>query len=171
MPTATPIPVPFVLETSAFPPGQSIPLLYTCDGSNISPSLFWTAPPTGTQTLAIVVDDPDAPGTWDHWVVFNLPANLRELPEGQPGSAILPSGGIQGVNRFGTLGYKGPCPPNGPAHTYRFSLYAVNQSLPLSAGASKAQVLAAIEGHILAESLFTGTYQIASEEDGGGGDY
>ena len=109
-------------------------------------------------------------------MVVNLPAQLRELPEAQPGSALLPSGGVQGINSFGTLGYRGPCPPTGPPHTYRFFLYAVDQSLSLSAAASKTEVLAGLEGHILGSSLLTGTYQSTSEEeeddddrDGGGG--
>ena len=118
------------------------------------------------------MDDPDVPGTFDHWVVFNLPAELRELPEAQQGSVILPSGGVQGVNDFGTLGYRGPCPPSGPAHTYRFFLFAVNKSLDLSGGATKDQVLAAIEGNVLVESLFTETYQSGSTSSGpGGGGY
>ena len=115
------------------------------------------------------MDDLYAPETGDHWVVFNLPAELRELPEGQPGSALLPSGGVQGVNRSGTLGYKGPCPPAGPAHTYRFFLYAVDRSLLLFAGTSKEAVLAELEGHILAESFLTGSFQSGSKSDGGGG--
>ena len=164
-PTATP--VPFALETSAFSLGETIPDTYTCAGRDVSPGISWTAPPTGTQTLAIVIDDPDAPGTGDHWVVFNLPAQLRELTEGQPGSAVLPVGGVQGINRSGTIGYSGPCPPAGPPHTYRIVLYAVDQSLALSAGTSREEVLAALEGHILAERSLMGSYQTGAAEEGG----
>lgn len=115
------------------------------------------------------MDDPDFPGAWVHWVVFNLPAKLMELGEAQQGSVILPRGGVQGVNNFGTLGYRGPCPPLGPAHTYRFFFYAVDKSLDLSGGATKEQLLAAIEDHVLGESLFTGTYQRGRASNGGGG--
>ena len=127
----------------------------------MSPALSWTAPPPGTQTLAIIVDDQDTPGTFAHWVVFNLPTDLREIPENQPGS----------VSIFGTLGYRGPCPPSGPAHTYLFSLFAVDISLDLFAASLREQVLAALEGHILEESVFTGTYENPTVGGGGGGGY
>ena len=160
MPTPTPTPAPFVLSTTAFPSGGPIPARYTCEGTDLSPVLSWNTPPAGTQTFALVMDDPDAPGgTWDHWVVFNLPASVRELSESQPISPQLPNGGVQGRNTWGDIGYGGPCPPLGPAHTYRFNLYAVDGSLTLSAGASKQQLLSALTGRILAESLLTGTYQ------------
>ena len=113
----------------------------------------------------MVMDDPGYPGTWVHWVVLNLPAELRDLPEGQPASGLLPGGGIHGVNRFGTLGYRGPCPLDEPAHTYRFILYAVDRFLPLASATSKEEVLAALEGHILAESLLTGVYQRKFEDE------
>lgn len=136
----------------------------------MSPALSWTAPPPGTQTLAIIVDDQDTPGTFAHWVVFNLPPDLREIPENQPGSVSI-FGGVHGGNDFGTLGYRGPCPPSGPAHTYLFSLFAVDISLDLFAASMREQVLAALEGHILEESVFTGTYQNPTDGDGGGGGY
>ena len=135
----------------------------------MSPALAWTAPPSGTQTLAIIVDDPDASaGTWAHWVVFNLPTDLREIPEDQPGSVSI-FGGIHGRNDWGLLGYRGPCPPSGPAHTYRFTLYAVDISLNLNAASLRQQVLAALEDHILEQSLVTGTYENTTVSDGGGG--
>lgn len=136
----------------------------------MSPALSWTAPPSGTQTLAIIVDDPDAPTTFAHWVVFNLPTDLREIPEDQPGSVAI-FGGIHGRNGYGMLGYRGPCPPSGPAHTYRFSLFAVDISLDLFAASLREQVLAALEGHVLEESVLTGTYENTTVEVGGSGGY
>ncbi len=106
------------------------------------------------------MDDPDAPGgTWVHWVLFNVPGDMPGLPEDQPTTPELPSGGVQGRNSWGNTGYGGPCPPEGRAHTYRFFLYAVDGALDLPAGATKQELLAALEGHILAESVLTGTYQ------------
>ena len=116
------------------------------------------------------MQDLDAPGgILTHWVAFNLPASLRELAEGQPKVAQLPNGGMQGINGLKQLGYQGPCPPSGPAHTYRFVIHAVDQSLPLAPGASEKDVISALEGHILEESAFTGTYQSVDEGDDGGG--
>jgi hypothetical protein len=152
-------PEPFTLVTSAFPNAGSIPLRFSCDGEDISPALSWTSPPPGTAAFAIIMDDPDAPGgTWDHWVVFNIPSSSLELPEGQPKTPQLPSGASQGSNSWDEIGYGGPCPPAGPAHHYRFFLYALDRSLDLPTGASKVQVLDAMAEHILAESLLTGTY-------------
>lgn len=105
------------------------------------------------------MDDPDAPGgNWDHWTVFNIPAANLELPEGRPKTSQLPGGAMQGSNSWGDTGYGGPCPPAGPAHQYRFFLYALDRSLDLPAGASKGEVLDAMAGHILDASLLTGTY-------------
>ena len=168
VPMPTPTPVPFVLTTPAFPPGGGIPLIYTCDGEDTSPALSWTLPPAGTQTFAIVMDDPDVPaGVWDHWVVFNLPPDVLALPEGQAKVSQLAGGAVQGRNSWGKYGYGGPCPPQGPPHTYRFFVYAVDRSLTLPANATKQQLLAALEGHILAESALTATYQRMKEDDGG----
>ncbi|UIE37144.1 YbhB/YbcL family Raf kinase inhibitor-like protein [Leptodesmis sichuanensis] len=145
------------LESSAFSANGLIPSEYTCDGKNISPPLTWTEVPTGTQSLALIVDDPDAPrGTFVHWVVYNLPATLTELPAHVTTETDL-SGGLQGKNDFRSLGYGGPCPPSG-THRYFFKLYALDQPLRLPAGASKAQVLATAEGHILASTELIGRY-------------
>lgn len=145
------------LESSAFSANGLIPSEYTCDGKNISPPLTWTEVPTGTQSLALIVDDPDAPrGTFVHWVVYNLPATLTELPAHVTTETDL-SGGLQGKNDFRSLGYGGPCPPSG-THRYFFKLYALDQPLKLPAGASKAQVLATAEGHILASTELIGRY-------------
>lgn len=115
----------------------------------------------GTQTFALVLHDPDAPaaGGWDHWVAYNIPASVRELPEGQPRTNSLPNGGLQGRNSWGSVGYGGPCPPTGPAHRYQFRLYAVDASLSLLAGATKAELLQALSGHVLAEAFLQGTYR------------
>lgn len=148
------------LKTTAFKPGSEIPKPFTCDGPNVSPALEWTAPPDGTHSLALIVDDPDAPGrTWVHWVLYELPATERELPEGVPHKAILPSGARQGRNDFGKIGYGGPCPPPGPAHRYYFRLYALDSPLELGAGATRADMDSAMNGHILAHAELMGRYR------------
>ncbi len=148
------------LSSTAFKEGDQLPVKYTCDGQNISPLLEWGEPPQGTQTFALIVDDPDAPrGVFTHWVLFNLPANIRQLPEGIPAQFQLENGALQGKNDFGKIGYGGPCPPPGPAHQYRFTLYALDKPLDLKSSASKKQVLDAMEGNVLAQGQLTGTYQ------------
>lgn len=161
-PTATSEPtamlLPFAITSDAFVHEAAIPVKYTCDGDNISPPLAWTAPLEGTQSFALIADDPDAPGgTWVHWVVYNLPADMRGLPEAVAGDGDLP-GGVHGKNSWPRAEYGGPCPPNG-THRYFFTLYAVDTSLALEPGASKADVLAALQGHILAETTLMGTYK------------
>jgi len=148
-----------VLST-AFQEGDRIPSKYSCEGQDISPPLAWGEPPAATQSFALVVDDPDAPGgVFTHWVLFNIPSDSRELPEGVPTQARLASGTLQGKNDFGRIGYAGPCPPAGRLHRYQFTLYALDQPLDLKAGASRKQVLDAMQGHILAQGQLTGTYQ------------
>ncbi len=149
-----------VLSSAAFQAEQSIPAKHTCDGENMSPPLAWGEPPSGTESFALMMDDPDAPGgTFTHWILFNLPADSRELEEGVPAESELENGALQGKNDFGAIGYGGPCPPSGSAHHYCFTLYALDKRLDLAAGASRQQVLDAIEGHILASGLLTGTYE------------
>jgi len=117
-------------------------------------------PPAETRSFVLIVDDPDAPGgVFTHWVLFNLPVGSRELPEAVPTQAQLPNGSLQGKNDFGGIGYGGPCPPPGRPHRYQFALYALDQPLDLKAGASKKQVIGAMQGHILAQGQLTGTYQ------------
>ena len=148
------------VSSSAFREGDVIPTEYTCEGQDVSPPLAWDEPPAGTQSLVLIVDDPDAPvGVFTHWVLFNIPSDSRDLPEALPTQAQLPSGAQQGKNDFGRLDYGGPCPPPGRSHRYRFTVYALDQPLELTAGASKKQVLDAIQGHILAQGQLTGTYQ------------
>jgi Raf kinase inhibitor-like YbhB/YbcL family protein len=148
------------LSSPIFQEGEDIPITYTCDGQDISPPLTWGEPPSETQSFALIMDDPDAPGgVFTHWLLFNLPADIRELLEAVPTHNELANGALQGKNGFGNIGYGGPCPPSGPAHHYRFSIYALDQALDLTAGASRKQVIDVITGHILAWGQLTGTYQ------------
>jgi len=148
----------FELTSTAFAAGEPIPQKYTCDGQDISPPLQWSDPPQGTQSLALICDDPDAPvGTWVHWVLFNLPAEARALPEAVPPQAELPDGSRHGQNSWRRLDYGGPCPPSG-SHRYFFKLYALDTVLDLEAGEGKKQVLKAMEGHILAQAELMGVY-------------
>ncbi len=148
------------LTSAAFSEGQAIPRQYTGDDANVSPPLAWSGPPDSTQSFALICDDPDAPrGTWVHWVLFDLPADARGLEEDVPANATLASGARQGKNDFGKVGYGGPAPPRGKPHRYFFKLYALDTVLTLPAGATQAQVAAAMQGHVLAEGQLMGTYQ------------
>ncbi len=148
----------FELTSPRFARGEPIPRKYTCDGENISPPLRWSDLPQGTQSLALIADDPDAPiGTWVHWVLYNLPAETRGLPEAIPPDADLPDGSQHGRNSWRRLGYGGPCPPRGP-HRYFFNLYALDTVLDLVASASKKQLLRAMERHVLAQAELMGVY-------------
>jgi Raf kinase inhibitor-like YbhB/YbcL family protein len=141
------------LTSNSFAYGEMIPRLYTCDDEDLSPHLSWSEIPAGAASLALIADDPDAPvGTWVHWVLYNLPPDLSELPEGVIGI------GVQGKNDFGRLGYGGPCPPRGKAHRYFFKLYALDTMLDLKEGATKARLLQAMEGHILSQGEWMGRY-------------
>ena len=153
-------PAGFRITSAAFHEGASIPVRFTCKSEDVSPPLAWTAPPHGTRSLALIVEDPDAPGgIWTHWLVFNLPAQVQALSENEPKQAQLPGGGIQGRNSFGNIGYGGPCPPAGPAHRYLFRLYALDSMLSLKAGASRQEVLAAIKGHVLGHTQLMGRFK------------
>lgn len=150
----------FALKTSAFQPNGEIPQKYTCDGQDVSPPLSWSDPPAGTQSFSLIVDDPDAPvGTWVHWVLYDLPPAARDLAAGVPKDLELPNGAKQGRNDFRKIGYGGPCPPPGPAHRYFFKLYALDSKTNLNSGATKADVLKAMEGHILAQAELIGRYK------------
>ena len=148
------------LTSSAFADGSPIPSKYTCDGNDTSPPLKWSGVPQGTKSLALICDDPDAPaGIWVHWVMYNIPATVTELPEGVPtGDAVLGSA-RQGVNDFRRIGYGGPCPPRGNPHRYYFKLYALDTELALKPKATKKDVVDAMQGHILAEGQLMGTYR------------
>jgi len=148
------------LSSTAFKEGDKIPVKYTCDGQDMSPPLVWSEPPPVTKAFALIVDDPDAPGgVFTHWVLFNLPANVRQLGEGIPAQERLENGALQGKNDFGRIGYGGPCPPRGPAHRYRFTVYALDKPLDSKPSASKKQLLDVMKGHILTEGQLMGTYQ------------
>ncbi|MBM4240184.1 MAG: YbhB/YbcL family Raf kinase inhibitor-like protein [Euryarchaeota archaeon] len=147
------------IVSSAFREGEMIPKKYTCDDVNVSPPLEWDYVPKGTVTLAIICDDPDAPaGTWTHWVIFNLPPDLKELPEGITDERMFDNGAKQGINDFGRIGYGGPAPPRG-THRYYFKIYALDVELDLSAGITKDELLQAMEGHVLDEGQLMGRYK------------
>jgi Raf kinase inhibitor-like YbhB/YbcL family protein len=148
----------FTLTSTAFNHGQAIPSTYTCDGRDLSPPLAWTEPPSGTKSLALISDDPDAPmGTWVHWVVWNIPADSTSLPETLAKQANVAGGIRQGMTDFGRTGYGGPCPPSG-VHRYFFTLYALDTSLDLPPRTTKAELLRAMDGHVLAEAQLMGRY-------------
>ncbi len=149
----------FELTSSAFQEGGSIPKQYTCEGADLSPPLHWGVPPAATKSFVIIADDPDAPGgTWVHWVVYNLPLDLRGLVEGVPTTDRLPNGALQGLNDFKRVGYGGPCPPPGKPHRYFFRLYALDRVLDLKSQETKARVMRACQGHILAEAQLMGRF-------------
>ncbi len=147
------------VTSSAFKEGGMIPAKYTCDGADVSPPLQWDAVHEGTQSVALICDDPDAPmGTWVHWVLFNLPGTTSSLAEKVPTDKTLASGAKQGTNDFRKIGYGGPCPPGG-THRYFFKIYALDTQLDLPAGADKARLLKAMQGHILAQGELMGKYK------------
>ncbi len=147
------------LTSPAFREGEAIPREYTADGRDAPPPLRWTDPPAGTRSFALVCEDPDAPrGTFTHWVLFNVPAELRELTAEASQEAVLPNGAAQGRNDFGRTGYGGPKPPPGKPHHYVFTLRALDTLLGLEPGATKEQFRSATAGHVLAEGRLTGTY-------------
>jgi len=149
----------FRLNASDFH-GTDIPKKFTCDGADVSPALTWSDPPKGTAAFALIVDDPDAPaGTWVHWVIYDLPADIRELPEGVPHEYQLANGAQQGRNDFRRIGYNGPCPPRGNAHRYYFKLYALDSNTNLKPGASKAELEHAMKGHVLAHTELVGKFR------------
>ncbi len=149
------------LTSPAFKHMGEIPKKYTCDGEDISPPLVWEGVPDGTKSLALIVDDPDAPDpraprmTWVHWVLYNLPPSTKGLEEG---AVTLPPGTLQGKNDWGRTGYGGPCPPIG-RHRYFFKLYALDTILPDLSSPTKKALLEAMEGHIIEKTEFIGTYK------------
>jgi Raf kinase inhibitor-like YbhB/YbcL family protein len=147
------------LISNTFKDGEGIPRQYTCDGVNISPPLEWSGVPKTVKTVAIIAEDPDAPsGNFVHWVLYNLPAENIGLVENVPATDSLKVGGFQGKNDFGKIGYGGPCPPSG-THRYFFKIYAVDSELPLKGGVTKADLLKAMEGHIVAQGQLMGKYR------------
>jgi Raf kinase inhibitor-like YbhB/YbcL family protein len=152
--------MPFLLKARDFDAGGPIPEKFTCDGTDVSPALEWTAPPDGTAAFALIVDDPDAPaGTWVHWLLYDIPANQLELPEGVETAAQLPSGARQGRNDFRRIGYGGPCPPPGTPHHYHFRLFALKSAVGLRPGVARAALDEAMRGRVLATAELVGLYQ------------
>jgi Raf kinase inhibitor-like YbhB/YbcL family protein len=151
------------LASSVFTHGGVIPRQYTCDGDDVSPPLAWTGVPDGTRSLALIVDDPDAPDprapkmTWVHWVLYDLPAAATGLPEGVA-SRDLPAGTREGVNDWKRAGYGGPCPPRG-RHRYFHKLYALDAVLGDLGKITKSRLEAAMQGHVLAQAELVGTYE------------
>jgi Raf kinase inhibitor-like YbhB/YbcL family protein len=147
------------VRSSAFGEGDKIPPEFTCDGADMSPPIEWSGVPSHAQSIAVIADDPDAPGRdWVHWVLYDLPSSLTGLPAGMPASEKLPAGGIQGRTDFGSIGYGGPCPPKG-THRYFFKVYALDTMLNLKPGVTKKELLKAMQGHILDEGALMGKYQ------------
>jgi Raf kinase inhibitor-like YbhB/YbcL family protein len=144
------------VTSSSFPSNGAIPIDETCDGANRSPQLSWSAPPAGTQTFAIVADDPDAPsGTFTHWIAYNLSADLRAMPEGADPSS---GGGATGTNDFGHPAYEGPCPPRGQMHRYFFHVFALNARVDPPPLPARDAIVSAMSGHVLAEGALMGVY-------------
>jgi len=147
------------LKSPDFAAGGTIPEKFTCKGTDISPALEWSAAPAGTQSFALIADDPDAPvGTWVHWVIYDLPANLHSLPQNFPKTEQSADRSRQGRNDFDKIGYGGPCPPPGKPHRYFFKLYALDAKLNLKSGATKKDVEHAMQGHILAQGEYMGRF-------------
>ncbi len=148
----------FKLYIAAFAEGAAIPKLHSCEGADLSPALEWAGEPPKTRSLALIVDDPDAPGgVWSHWLLYDLPPAARSLAQGyKPGKL-----GLSGANDFGRAGYGGPCPPKGHGpHRYFFKLYALDvASLGLPAGARRRDVDRAMRGHVLGEAQYMGRYE------------
>ena len=153
--------MPMGLTSPAFAHQADIPAKYTCEGSDISPPLAWSGIPAGTQSLALIVDDPDAPDpaapktTWVHWVLYNMPPTAKGLAEAV---RVLPKGTLEGLSDWRRTGYGGPCPPIG-RHRYYFKLYALDAMLPDLGKPAKAKLEQALAGHILAQTELMGTYQ------------
>jgi Raf kinase inhibitor-like YbhB/YbcL family protein len=150
--------MPFRLESPAFAEGATIPRLHTCEGADLSPALEWSGEPEGTKSFALIVDDPDAPaGVWNHWLLWDIPASTRALPQGCKSGQTAETG----TNDFGRLGYGGPCPPKGHGpHRYFFRLIALDvPSLGLRRGAGRAELDRTLAGHVLAEAQRMGKYE------------
>lgn len=149
----------FNITSSAFKGNGMIPEKYSAYGDNVSPPLKWSNVPAKVKTFALICDDPDAPGgTFVHWVIFNIPADARELKAARPRTVILPDGVVQGTNDVGETGYYGPRPPSG-THRYYFKLYALSSRLDLKSDAKKADLLAAMKGKIIAQTQIMGKYK------------
>jgi Raf kinase inhibitor-like YbhB/YbcL family protein len=152
------LPMPIIITSSAFKDGATIPRKFTCDGADVSPPLAWSGLPAGAQSLALIMDDPDAPGgDWVHWLLYDLPAGAGGLMEDIGQSGAEPGGGVQGNNSWRRSDYGGPCPPSG-THRYFFSLFALDTRLNLGPGLTRLQVEQAMEGHVMGQGQLMGRY-------------
>ncbi|HTL46603.1 MAG TPA: YbhB/YbcL family Raf kinase inhibitor-like protein [Verrucomicrobiae bacterium] len=150
--------MPLALVSKAFTHCSAMPRKFTREGANASPPLAWSGVPQGTAGFVLLCEDPDAPArTWSHWVLFNLPASLDAVPENVARDQKPAFGGVHGTNDFGSAGYDGPSPPSG-SHRYYFKLFALDAPLELPAGASRDNVLKAMEGHVLGKAELVGVY-------------
>ncbi len=148
------------IKSTAFKNNEYIPARYTCDGQDISPEIKWGGIPENTRSIALIMDDPNAPGkTFCHWIIFNIPPEKDGLPEAIPVTTELPDDTRQGINDFGRFGYGGPCPPPGKPHHYNFRLYALDSKIELPTGTNQDKVLDAIKGHIFAQAQLIGIYK------------
>ncbi|ACL15581.1 YbhB/YbcL family Raf kinase inhibitor-like protein [Methanosphaerula palustris] len=149
-----------IVTSMAFNEGAMIPIAYTCDGEDISPELVWADTPLGTISIAVIVEDPDAPGgVFIHWVLYNLPGGTASLMTGVPKVPHLPDGSEQGMNSFGRSSYRGPCPPKGQRHRYFFRVFALDQKVNIRGSTTAEHLKTAMKGHVLAEGYLMGTYQ------------
>lgn len=149
----------FTLKATAFADNSEIPKKYTCDGADVSPALHWNDAPVGTQSFALIADDPDAPvGTWTHWIIWNIPAKATTLPAGVSKVEESGDGMRQGKNDFKRIGYGGPCPPAGKAHRYFFKLYALDITLDVKAAATRNELERAMKGHMLSKTELMGKF-------------
>lgn len=149
----------FWVRSSSFSDGAMIPSRHTCDGANVSPQLQWQSAPRGTKSFALVMDDPDTPTDFTHWLVYNIAPGVRELDEGASTRGVMPQGSGEGRNNFGHFGYGGPCPPQGSSHHYVFRVYALDLLLDLPSGATRKQLDAAMGSHIVSQGQIVGIYQ------------
>jgi Raf kinase inhibitor-like YbhB/YbcL family protein len=147
------------LSSPAFSDGANIPKAYTCSGSNYSPALKWANAPEGTQSFAIIVQDPDAPfDPFCHWIIYNIPADQTSLSEKASPNGKLPAGALEGINDFGKIGYGGPCPPPNTPHRYFFKIYALDKMLNIQSSPRKNDLIHAMNGHILGEAQIMGMF-------------
>jgi Raf kinase inhibitor-like YbhB/YbcL family protein len=157
--TDVPTPAAFELTSTAFEAEGVIPDRYSCKGEDVSPELNWGDPPAGTQSLAIIFEDPDASARgWVHWVIYAIPAEIRHIAEAVEDGPVTYQGMVHGTSNFGTMDYRGPCPPQGATHRYVFTLYALDVMLDLEPGANEIELLAAMDGHILAQTVLAANY-------------
>ncbi len=148
------------LTSNAFLEGGTIPARFTCNGLNFSPPLAWIDVPSGSLSLALICEDPDAPmGTFTHWVLYNTPSSLKSLPEGVPQGELTPGFGAQGMNDFHHFGYDGPCPPPGKVHRYYFTLFALDSNTPFPPGLNGLQLQKRVQNHALAKAMLLGTFK------------